>query len=484
MKNLIMFTLVFAVICGCTQSSTETQETQTTDTQNDSFESLDSTAVNSIISKLQGIEKYAVKDNYFTLAKLLAFKEDEKNYQGIIKLIGKKGSGYIEKLDLKNGFIKYSDFQHGDHVISVTYWNKSDKSKLIATVDAFSDGMALESNISFELYQNGNYIVKELNQIIPEIDRAYSIVDAAIPEDLEFYNNFWNLPNSGKNIKYCLENECVELLWNDGVFLLGKQEFNVSQKATKHIDGGLNQFDLASNDLTDQDIANIKAWRVGSTVQGAELTQLYGQEPIESIHNWYGLHESHPDKIEIIEVQEVDDHIYLTYQFEQEEEDYRGKTVCIRLLKNKQWRSELSFKSATDLRLGSSGNSYTFSGKMDYEANPIKLDLKESVISLLFQYLNADYSVLDLPMQHERLRTSTFEIMPRENGFKAEPTGTVELNNFPLEAEAIERIKKDQSAKYYVDQLNKLDDSYEKQKNEMIAYLQRMEKELLGMNKP
>jgi len=230
MKNLIIAILVLIVVFGCSQNSAKKQETlsskesASSKSQNGSFEFLDSASVNSMINKLQGIEKYAVKDNYYTFAKLLKFKDDEKNYQGIIKLLGTKEHGYIENLDRKNGFIVYNDSHKGDRVITVTYWNKSDGSKLVGTVDAFSDGMALESSISFELFHDGNYVRQELRQIIPELKSVYGIVNAAIPEDLEFYSNSWVLPNSGKNINYCVENECVELLWNDGVFLISPED--------------------------------------------------------------------------------------------------------------------------------------------------------------------------------------------------------------------------------------------------------------------
>lgn len=40
----------------------------------------------------------------------------------------------------------------------------------------------------------------------------------------EGYNCEFILPKTGKNIRYCLEENCIDLIWQDGTFLAAEQQ--------------------------------------------------------------------------------------------------------------------------------------------------------------------------------------------------------------------------------------------------------------------
>lgn len=491
----LAFIIVVIIHIGCSQKKnqeTVSEETTTVSEEKPAEELIsakDSLFVESLIQDLQGIEKHAVEGNFYRMMALLIFNGDNNSNKvnALLKKVSWNPSykamvfGVVDK---KNGYAQFSASHpsiQAQGSLTIVYWNLSDGTQLVAYASTDCD-MFCEAEISFKNYKNGVYESIENQEIIPDINKLNKILLPVRDGGVDFK---FILPQNGKNIQYCANDNCIELLWKDGIFLPGElsklgsgEDFDISIATPNHFEGGLNHFLLKGDVLPDEDLATINAWTSGQVINSSELAILYGTDWAETIKEWYGLHETRPESMEIVEKKEVGDIAYLTYQFNQEEEDYRGNIVCVRSLEAGEWKSEISFKDVKDVRMGAAGNSFSYSGQIDYTTDPKKLILEKSVNSLLFQYLDVDYSTVDLPMTHERVTTYDFEITDNTL-LRIQANGKTEQNNFPLTKDGIERVKKDNSIQYYIDQTNKLDESYEKQKKEIIAYLNRVQNELI-----
>jgi len=235
-NKLLLFTALFIVFLSCTQ-----KEAKTTDSVSDAnlkdkelaeegITAKDTAFVKSIIQKLKGIEKFAVKEDFELLSSLLEYKGDSINHAKLKSILEKNGKGYyntyfIEALDIRNGYIRY--MPHGaEGVYTLTYWNLDDGAKLIAN-EAWGCGPVCDSHLSFEKFQNGTYEKLENQTIIPEIkDLPKKLLPDYKPENEpedEPYEFKYKLPQGGKNIQFCQGNYCIELEWQNGTFKLNEQ---------------------------------------------------------------------------------------------------------------------------------------------------------------------------------------------------------------------------------------------------------------------
>ncbi len=180
----------------------------------------DSALVHSKIQKLKGIEKYAVKDGFSLLASILKYKGDNAGYEKVIAIL-KKQYEYPQEftilaLDNVNGYIKFAP-NGADVTYTMTYWNLSDGSVLIAAED-FGCGPVCSSSISFSSYKNGSYQNLENEKIIPGMKKLPVMLVPDYDESQEPLEFQYVLPKTGKNIEYCLNGKCIEMQFRDGVF--------------------------------------------------------------------------------------------------------------------------------------------------------------------------------------------------------------------------------------------------------------------------
>ena len=188
-----------------------------------SITSADSLYVVNIIKGLQGIEKYAVKNDFYLLNSLLKYKGDSITAGRIEKILLKKDdylrTYIIEKLDIKSGYIKFSPAA-AEVTYTMTYWNMKDGSKLIAT-ESWGCGPVCQSEVRFQTFENGKYLDKDETKVIPDIEKLPGMLVPDYSEKnsdpLEFK---FLLPQNGKNINFCLEKKCIELKWNEGTFVI------------------------------------------------------------------------------------------------------------------------------------------------------------------------------------------------------------------------------------------------------------------------
>lgn len=183
----------------------------------------DSAFIKSIIQELNGIEKFAIQKDFYLLSSLLEFKGDSTRHKKVKAILIKKDehlrSYLIEELDIKSGYIRYAP-RAAEVTYTVTYWNLDDGSKLIAT-ESWGCGPFCQSEISFHKFKDGQYHSIENLKIIPEIEKLPQLL---VPNysngESDPYEFKYLLPRNGKNIKYCLDEKCIELVWENEVFTI------------------------------------------------------------------------------------------------------------------------------------------------------------------------------------------------------------------------------------------------------------------------
>lgn len=209
--------------CGSSDESVETETVENTDLIEPSagISPQDSADVNSIIAELKGIEKFAVRDNYDLLLALMQHNGDER--ADLVKtIIEKQELDYyhtysIIELDAGNGYIQYAPVG-AEVTYTMTYWNMEDGSQLIAT-EAWGCGPICESDLTFSKFQNGVYELLENKDVIPEIEILPSwLVSDYDPNGEEPIEFRYHLPKKGKDIEFCLEDNCVNLVLENGKF--------------------------------------------------------------------------------------------------------------------------------------------------------------------------------------------------------------------------------------------------------------------------
>ena len=232
-KSHTIFVTIFTCFFCFTScdSSDENTEKENTDDQleevdlndelNQGIPSEDSLKVNEIIAELKGIEEFAIKQNYDLLLALLQYKEDDRAEE-VKAIIEKQELDYyhtfsIIELDPANGFIQYAP-NMAEVTYTMTYWNMDDGSQLIA-MEEWGCGPVCSSGLTFHRYMDGEYELLENKDVIPEIDEIPSwLVSDYDPEGEEPYEFRFNLPQKGKDIEYCLDDNCINLVLENTVF--------------------------------------------------------------------------------------------------------------------------------------------------------------------------------------------------------------------------------------------------------------------------
>ena len=221
----VFYSLIWILLLSCFQDKKNTAE-EVSDPNlkgkefaEEHITAEDSNFMKSIILQLKGIEKFIVKEDFEILSSLLAFKGDSINHSRVKAILEKKPYYYTyfyDVVDIKNGYIRYMRIGT-EATYTVTYWNLNDNSKLIVT-ELWTCGPVCSSYLSFEKYQNGIYESLENQEIIPEIENLPKILLPDYDPRNEPYEFKYKLPQGGKNIQFCLDEKCIELEWQNGIF--------------------------------------------------------------------------------------------------------------------------------------------------------------------------------------------------------------------------------------------------------------------------
>ena len=236
--NCLLFSIICILSLSCSQEKKASKEEVSEEVAsevsidekvaenkvaNEEFSTSDSAFVKSIIQELKGIEKYAVQDNFFLLSSLLEFKGDSSRHGKIKAFLQKEDEYiqeyYIELLDVKNGYIRFAP-KHTEATYTISYWNLENDSKLIAT-EIMGCGPICSSSIEFQKFKNGVYQSIENIEIIPDIKNLPQMLVPDYNEEVEGsepYEFKYELPQEGKNILFCLDNNCIDLQWNNEIF--------------------------------------------------------------------------------------------------------------------------------------------------------------------------------------------------------------------------------------------------------------------------
>ena len=235
MKTSFVFICLLVLSFSCKPQSSQTEDTTDESAEMDASEKVieesaeevrrtiarsDSVMVNSLIEELKGIEKYAVRDNYYMLAavlekegdsiasgKVLALLEDIFDYPRLID---------VTVLDARNGYIEF--YPRGTEAfVTMCYWNVSDGSKLIGT-EVVGCGPVCESELSFTKYEDGVYEQLEVNEIVSDFDQLPGMLVDDYASQVDPFEFRYLLPQKGKDIRFCLEDDCAVLKWQDGGF--------------------------------------------------------------------------------------------------------------------------------------------------------------------------------------------------------------------------------------------------------------------------
>ena len=251
MKNLKHFQTVFclltilvlAISCSSNSNSGDTSESYPEEVAEESAEVIeqmadapeeveavkvlsaaDSASLNDYINELKGIDKFFVRESYKRLLKLFERKEDDRldNIRNILEGVELDEPDYIIGLyEPKNGYLVYEPGPVSV-MIDMVYWNVSDNSQLIA-IQTRSCGPVCDLEISFLSYKEGTYTELDTNDVIPDLTMlSKKLVPEYDPDDknadpIEFR---FMLPRKGKDLKYCVDSNCVNLKWMDGKFVL------------------------------------------------------------------------------------------------------------------------------------------------------------------------------------------------------------------------------------------------------------------------
>jgi len=244
---LILFVIVSLSACSNNNDNSITEETvaiETNDEQNNSEDEVeaveetlnpnadfDEAAFYEMIDELEGIEKFYVQNDLFRLHSLLKYKKLKSQHD--LEAILKRKVIYpvyldIAVLDHKNGYVEFAPYA-AEGYSTLVFWNLSNGEKLIATTSKYC-GPICECEINFQNYNPKTNLYSDLkNQnVIKDFNTLHTYID--IPKLPDPYNGDEDpielefiLPQKGKNILYCSEEKCVELVWNDGSFKPGKK---------------------------------------------------------------------------------------------------------------------------------------------------------------------------------------------------------------------------------------------------------------------
>ena len=178
--------------------------------------------IESQLSKLSLIEQFATGNDLKMLQSLLRYHGDSleaKKTEVLAYNTNEFIPAYeIRELDAKNGYMVYYPIGT-ETIITTTYWNLASGSQLIAT-ETTGCGPVCESDILFHKHHKGKLSKLNTADIMPDIGllREMLVPDyKTIQDPLELK---FELPRKGKNISFCLENNCIELIWNGKTFAI------------------------------------------------------------------------------------------------------------------------------------------------------------------------------------------------------------------------------------------------------------------------
>jgi hypothetical protein len=234
MKNLTIALILTSISIAC-DSKQATHGEQTEEAVSEEVVAMttsgitlaDSAFVNGLINQLQGIEKFGVGQSFEMLASLLAHKGDSATYQKVYDILKKKDEYVqlftISEVDTRNGYMVYAP-NYAEVTYTQVYWNMKDGSQLLAT-EAWGCGPVCDSSIEFMRYTDGGYTRLDLTDVIPDIGKLPKMLipeydpDDSKADPIEFK---YVLPKKGKNIRFCVDEQCIELEWNEGTFAVRK----------------------------------------------------------------------------------------------------------------------------------------------------------------------------------------------------------------------------------------------------------------------
>ncbi len=166
----------------------------------------------------------------------------------VIELIEKEIYFSIDTLDYKNAYMRISGLSDGEgQNIELTYFVKSDKSKLIAVNITQWDMVSEVSSLNFYTYNNSKW-TNVTSEVIPKID-----INSFVNKKVEMKSGPIKiiLPQNGKTIKVDLDMDALsewinkkeyskiknnlsctnfDLLWRDGTFVVGNKTMGKNRR--------------------------------------------------------------------------------------------------------------------------------------------------------------------------------------------------------------------------------------------------------------
>lgn len=226
MKKLAILLIICPITWACTIKPAAQEQDESPAEEifiEETITPADSAYVMGIINELKGIEMFGVGKSFEMMASLLAYKGDSVRYSKVNDILQKRGEYVqtysIRELDMKNGYFVYAP-NGAEVTYTQVYWNRKDGSQLLAT-EEWGCGPVCSSSIYFTSYKDGVLTGLDNKVVIPEIERLpMMLVPEYNPDDtqadpIEFK---YVLPKKGKNIRYCLDEKCIELAWHEGTF--------------------------------------------------------------------------------------------------------------------------------------------------------------------------------------------------------------------------------------------------------------------------
>lgn len=449
---------------------------------------MDSSALLPVLAELEGVEKFAVKNDVPVLRALLEYKNDVK-----LQYVERFWNQYMEDpsryqinaLDTENGYISYGVIQGSDpfNTYTKSTWNLPDGSILIATETLSQGDFGEESFLSFEKYNNEIYTPLDRDAIAPTKRELAKIMEPENTDPLDFR---FVLPSAGDDILFCFSERCLRLKWNDGIFKTdGDEEFRpadppipMNLQVTKRVElEHLLTLEFNGPIMHDERQKTINEWEKGIVLSGDERALLYGHFHQNKINAWYNLGRDAGD-IEILDNLGISEETrVIIFRFVNESEDFNGDRIVIRVKKYGYWDREVSYLRGA---LGQ-GSEITTTHMVDEQS--IRIYPKLQSVALPFYYIpELEQPQIDLPIQVVRITSSDCWYEFSNNTFTFECDPNEEKRNFPLSEEAMIRVRADQSAQYYIDEVNKLTTTSHEIKKELIEYLRSVEDTINGVS--
>lgn len=245
MKNLIMLTLVFVLICGCSQNSTEDQETQSLESQDvvpevksisNEFTKIDPSS----LAKIN--EPFNIKSYYLLLA---------ENYDEALATLNRNDG--MNKIDVRGGYLQtYFSGEGANSYEEFVQWNLEDGRVFIGVnkvvSDTFVEGYTdYTEDFDFFIFGGDKWLQANFGILATihgksgeelKSSQLFSqiFLDKEAIKD-KYLNYHLRLPQKGKDIEMIIYEQegdgtiikKVLLKWNDGVFLISPEDKNYTQ---------------------------------------------------------------------------------------------------------------------------------------------------------------------------------------------------------------------------------------------------------------